>query len=67
MKDKARCIAKKILSKLLVLLGFSTTFVFMACYGPKPNYASVDFDEADSVAVDSTVVDSTEVDTKSGD
>ena len=67
MKDKLRCIAKNILSKLLVLLGFSTTFVFMACYGPRPNYASVNFDEVDSVAVDSTVVDSTDVDTKSVD
>ena len=57
MKEKLNCIGKKILSKLLVLLGFSTTFVFMACYGPAPKgYQAVDFDE------DSTLVDSLETD-----
>lgn len=57
MKEKLNCIGKKILSKLLVLLGFSTTFVFMACYGPAPKgYQAVDFDE------DSTVVDSLDID-----
>jgi hypothetical protein len=57
MKEKLNCIGKKILSKLLVLLGFSTTFVFMACYGPAPKgYQAVDFDE------DSTVVDSLDTD-----
>ena len=49
MKERICCIGKKILSKLLVLLGFSTTFVFMACYGPRPNYAPVDFDDTDSM------------------
>lgn len=57
MKEKLNCIGKKILSKLLVLLGFSTTFVFMACYGPAPKgYQAVDFDE------DSTMVDSLDTD-----
>lgn len=65
MKEKIICIGKKILSKLLVLLGFSTTFVFMACYGPRPNYAPVDFDDTDSISeVDSVSVDSTVADTE---
>ena len=67
MKEKVSCIAKKIVSKLLVLLGFSTTFVFMACYGPRPNYAPVDFDEVDSVAVDSTAVDTAGGDTETAE
>jgi hypothetical protein len=65
MKERICCIGKKILSKLLVLLGFSTTFVFMACYGPRPNYAPVDFDDTDSISeVDSVSADSTIVNTE---
>ena len=65
MKERICCIGKKILSKLLVLLGFSTTFVFMACYGPRPNYTPVDFDDTDSISeVDSVSVDSTVADTE---
>ena len=65
MKERICCIGKKTLSKLLVLLGFSTTFVFMACYGPRPNYAPVDFDDTDSISeVDSVSVDSTVADTE---
>lgn len=67
MKDKLNRIGKIILSKLLVLLGFSTTFVFMACYGPRPNYAAVDFDETDSTEVDTTMVDSLQVEEDSAE
>lgn len=61
MKEKLNCIGKKILSKMLVLLGFSTTFVFMACYGPAPQgYQAVEFDD-DAAMVDTVDTDSTEI------
>jgi hypothetical protein len=59
MTEQRNSLGKKILSKLLVLLGFSTTFVFMACYGPAPKgYQQVDAEDLDSVAVDSVETDS---------
>ena len=64
MKEKLNSIGRKVLSKLLVVLGFSTTFVFMACYGPAPKYAPVDFEPLDSTEVDSALADSTVVDTE---
>lgn len=46
MDMKWNQIKQKVLSKLLVLFGFSCTFVFMACYGPAPTeYEPID--EAD--------------------
>lgn len=62
MKKKLNRIGQKILSKLLVLLGFSCTFLFMACYGPRPKgYEPQDAEEfTDSImeVPDSTVVES---------
>ena len=36
MKEKKRTFTNKLLTGLLTLLGFSSTFAFMACYGPPP-------------------------------
>ena len=62
MKEKLNRIGQKILSKLLVLLGFSCTFLFMACYVPRPKgYEPQDAEEfTDSImeVPDSTVVES---------
>lgn len=59
MKQKLNRMGQKILSKLLVLLGFSCTFVFMACYGPQPKgYEPVDAEDL----VDTALIDSTDVD-----
>ena len=41
MEGKIKRIYKVILRKALVLLGFGTTFVFMACYGPAPTHGSM--------------------------
>lgn len=62
MKKKLNQLGQKVLSKLLVLLGFSCTFVFMACYGPRPQaYEAVEADDL----VDTTMVDSLETDSTS--
>jgi hypothetical protein len=50
MKKTYRKVCNKIVTRVLTLLGFCSTFVFMACYGPAPtkfDYA----DMADSVDV----------------
>ena len=36
MKEKLIKLYNKTITKVLTALGFSTTFVFMACYGPPP-------------------------------
>lgn len=36
MKEKLNGWYRKLLSRLLTLLGFGSTFGFMACYGPAP-------------------------------
>lgn len=61
MKEKLNRIGQKILSKLLVLLGFSCTFMFMACYGPRPKGYEPDAAEeyVDSIAEVPEVADST--------
>jgi hypothetical protein len=61
MKEKMNRLGQKILSKLLVLLGFSCTFMFMACYGPRPQEFDADMAEeyADSIAEVPEVSDST--------
>lgn len=41
MEEKIKRIYKVILRKALVLLGFGTTFVFMACYGPAPTHGGM--------------------------
>ena len=41
MEEKTKRIYKVILRKALVLLGFGTTFVFMACYGPAPTHGGM--------------------------
>lgn len=41
MEGKTKRIYKVILRKALVLLGFGTTFVFMACYGPAPTHGGM--------------------------
>ena len=41
MEGKIKRIYKVILRKALVLLGFGTTFVFMACYGPAPTHGGM--------------------------
>ena len=58
-KEKLSRLYKTLLPKLLLLLGFGTTFTFMACYGVAPRdyqYETVDDFAVDSVAEDSTVV-----------
>jgi len=62
MKEKLNRIGQKILSKLLVLLGFSCTFMFMACYGPRPKGYEPDAAEeyVDSIIEVPEVADSTE-------
>ena len=56
-------IGKRFLSLTLGLLGFSTTFVLMACYAPVPrDYQEVDelseeyYEGTDSVAADSLAI-----------
>lgn len=54
-----RRLKKALWPKLLLLLGFGTTFTFMACYGVAPSqyqYETVDDFAVDSLAEDSTVV-----------
>jgi hypothetical protein len=41
VEGKTKRIYKVILRKALVLLGFGTTFVFMACYGPAPTHGGM--------------------------
>ncbi len=42
MKEKKNRLYKAVLQKLLVLLGFGTSFVFMACYGPPPSHGNLE-------------------------
>ena len=60
MNTKLRRLYKALWPKLLLLLGFGTTFTFMACYGPAPTqyqYEEVDdFAVVDSIAEDTTAV-----------
>jgi hypothetical protein len=35
-KNPSRSLSRRFAAKLLTLLGFSSSFVFMACYGPPP-------------------------------
>lgn len=50
----------KLLTQLLTLLGFGSTFTFMACYGPPPD--ELDYLEVnpDSVVVSRTIVEPTD-------
>lgn len=50
-KEKRRQFGNKLLARLLTILGFSSTFAFMACYGPPPEdleYVDV-AEEVDSI------------------
>ena len=51
--EKLNRLYRAALQKLLVLLGFGTTFVFMACYGPAPSHADAVADEELFVLEDS--------------
>lgn len=62
MREKTRSIAARVASKALVVMGFCTTFVFMACYGTRPQAYSAEEYESEvvdslTVAADSTAVD----------
>lgn len=60
MNTKLRSLYKALWPKLLLLLGFGTTFTFMACYGPAPTqYQREDVDDfaiVDTIAEDTTAV-----------
>ena len=60
MNTKIRRFYKALWPKLLLLLGFGTTFTFMACYGPTPTqYQHEDVDDfaiIDTIAEDTTAV-----------
>lgn len=55
---------KRLLAGALTVLGFSTTFVFMACYGPAPtdNYMEEPFPADTPLEVGDEVVDEAVVD-----
>lgn len=60
MKKRIRRLYNKLLTMLLTLLGFGSTFAFMACYGPPPqnvNYIDTPAD-IDSVVTDNVSQDS---------
>lgn len=56
----------RLIRRLLTILGFGTSFVFMACYGPAPSHGSYE-DDSEVFAVvgdsvdDEVVADSTAV------
>ena len=67
MKEKKNRFYKAVLQKLLVLLGFGTTLVFMACYGPPPSHGSMEelpdefAIEGDSCQMNANKVDTTHI------
>lgn len=60
-------IYNKVLITLLKVLGFSTPFAFMACYGPPPSagMAPVDMEQVEEVVAEEDSIDI--VDTAIGD
>jgi len=54
MKKKCNKLVNKTILQMLTFLGIgSAAFLFMACYGPAPQYGSVDYGDIDSLLVDS--------------
>ncbi|MBO4564892.1 MAG: hypothetical protein J5720_05630 [Bacteroidaceae bacterium] len=54
MAKKCNRLVNKTILQVLTFLGIgSASFLFMACYGPAPQYGSVDYEDVDSLALDS--------------
>jgi len=62
MAKKCNRLVNKTILQVLTFLGIgSASFLFMACYGPAPQYGAVDYEDVDSLVVDSLDENPTDV------